>query len=167
MIFALVGKSGAGKSSFGKLLASELDIPYVKTGKVCRTISKILFGTESKDDTQALDDALRTIDQSIFLKATLRESIALKGGIIDSLRFYSDYELVKSMECIVIRVTCNDEVRRNRLKGRGRALTNINEEHCSETDLDMVNVDFEYDNSGDSEELHKNVLKIVQKYNEK
>lgn len=141
---ALIGKSGAGKSQVAGLLTHFTGAEVVKTGAVCREVSRLLFGNESKRSTQMLDDALTTIDESIFLRAALRGRALEESVVIDALRFHSDVKLAKSLGFTLLRVRAPDHVRVARLRARGQDFELAADgQHRSELELDGIAVDRE------------------------
>lgn len=152
--FALLGKSGSGKSEVATLLCEQYDLSAIKTGSVCREIALLLFGNQDKRSTQLLDDALTTIDPSIFLKAALRREGGQEGFVIDSLRFQSDLRLAQELGCTIVRVNASDTIRVQRLEQRGQAFDPTTDGlHRSETELDAVPVDVVIENEKSLSEL--------------
>lgn len=151
---ALIGKSGAGKSEISRYLAERHGFSVVRTGKICRQISMILFGNDEKSSTQCLDDALTAIDPSIFLQASLRNA-DLKGHVVvDALRFAEDLRLVKSMGFLTLRVKADAQLRLQRLAARGQAFDlEVEGTHRSEIELDDFGADFEVRNAGSVADL--------------
>lgn len=158
---ALIGKTGAGKSEVSRYLES-LGSRRCSTGAVCRSISTILFGDDSKRNTQALDDVLTLIDPSIFLKAALRDLDQAAPLVIDSLRFLSDYDFVRSQGFSVIRVTASEENRKDWLMKRGEKFDFGRDAcHRTEIELDEVAVDATIVNDGTKDALLDQVREIV------
>jgi dephospho-CoA kinase len=161
---ALLGKSGAGKSEVGRILQERFSCKLVRTGAICRQISSILFGNESKSSTQMLDDALTPLDPSIFLRASLRSLSGQEPAVIDSIRFISDYGIAKSLGFAAVRVIASDELRVARLRIRGQAFDiHQNGKHRSETELDEAVVEASIINLGDLVELEREVLGTASK----
>ena len=147
--FALVGKSGAGKSSVGIRLSRLVGVDHVRTGVVCRQIAQTLFGNEAKSSTQTLDDALTAIDPSIFVRAALRPYGEDAGYVLDALRFDSDATLARALGCRIIRVVAPPELRNARLRDRGQAFDpHTDGLHRSEVELDAIEVNYEIVNDG-------------------
>lgn len=142
--FALVGKSGSGKSEACRFLSESLGIRLIKTGSICRQIALLLFGNEDKRSTQRLDDALTTIDASIFLRAALRDVHPDENFVIDALRFREDLVIAREAGCMVIRIVASEEIRLCRLVARGQAFDpETDGRHRSEVELDDAPVDME------------------------
>lgn len=152
---ALIGKSGSGKSEVASYLSGKYGCEIVKTGAICRSISMILFGNDEKASTQLLDDALTTIDPSIFLRAGLRSVGAGGPVVVDALRFLDDLQLAKSLDFQTLRVTADSGLRLERLTARGQAFDlGTQGLHRSEVDLDAVRTDFSITNNGSLADLY-------------
>lgn len=160
--YALLGKSGAGKSEVAACIRAHTGAEIVKTGRICREIAVLLFGDDSKSNTQRIDDALTDLDSSIFLKAAMRPHLPGSPLIIDSLRFISDMEIARAQQWGTIRVIAPDEIRFRRLADRRQAFDpKANNSHRSETELDGVQTDWVIENDGDLEALKQAVARIV------
>lgn len=161
--FALVGKSGSGKSEVGLMLSEHLGLRIIKTGAICREIAKLLFGNDDKRSTQLLDDALTNIDPSIFLRAALRDVVADEGFVIDALRFEQDLVIARELGCVVIRVRADDATRVRRLQARGQSFVlDVDGRHRSEVELDAVPVDYEIVNQGQLSELRARLTSLLE-----
>lgn len=152
--FALIGKSGAGKSTVAERIERDYRIRRISTGTICRQISMLLFGNEEKASTQRIDDALTQIDPSIFLRAALRGAEPSESICVDSLRFSTDYSLARERGFEIIRVTASDETRTRRLAIRGQVFNlDVDGRHRSETDLDTAEADYTIHNDGTTDEI--------------
>lgn len=159
--FALIGKSGAGKSTVAEQISSNYGVRHISTGAICRQISMLLFGNDDKASTQRIDDALTPIDPSIFLRASLRDVQQDEPICLDSLRFSADYDLARYQGFEIIRVTASSEKRTKRLATRGQVFDlEIDGNHRSETELDFVSVDFTVLNDGTKDEI-KDALRSI------
>lgn len=159
--FALIGKSGAGKSTAAKMLSELHGTQRVSTGEICRNISSLLFGNEDKASTQKIDDALMKIDDSIFLNAALRDVSDTDAICVDSLRFKSDLHIARERGLYIIRIIASDSLRMERLKNRGQVFNiDIDGRHRSETDLDDADVDLVIDNDGIPEAMRRAIKNI-------
>lgn len=159
---ALIGKSGAGKSEVSRRLSEAHGFAIVKTGAICRTISRLLFGNEDKSSTQRLDDVLTALDPSIFLKASLRDVELNQRLVVDSLRFADDANLVERLDFTTVRVVCDDDLRQARLAARGQQFDPERDGlHRSETELDTYDAQFEIANTGSLLALNSAVDALV------
>ncbi len=162
--FALVGKSGSGKSSVGVRLSELVGVDHVRTGVVCRQIAQTLFGNDDKRSTQTLDDALTAIDPSIFVRAALRSYGENAGYVLDALRFHSDVTLARDLGCCVVRVLAPAELRHQRLRDRGQSFDPSTDGlHRSEVELDDIQVDHEIVNDGDIARLDGALTAVLAK----
>ncbi|NLR72835.1 hypothetical protein HGI47_18325 [Novosphingobium sp. ERN07] len=160
--YALLGKSGSGKSRAAEILSDLLHVPHIKTGAVCRQISHILFGNEDKRSTQRLDDALTPLDPCIFLRAALRSVGSDQGFVVDALRFCEDLAMAQNYGCLTIRISAPDDQRLRRLAERGQVFDPATDGlHRSETELDASAVDFEISNDCDLNHLRLSLARIV------
>lgn len=160
--FALLGKSGSGKSRAGTIICDRFGLRHIKTGTICRQIARLLFANEDKGSTQRLDDALTQIDPSIFLRASLRDVEAGEGFVVDALRFRSDLVIARDFGCRTVRIVAPDAVREARLKARGQVFDPLVDGlHRSEVELDDAEVDFEISNDADLASLTAALSRIA------
>lgn len=158
---ALVGKSGAGKSQAAESFSLRCGTIRISTGAICRKISVLLFGNESKASTQKIDDALTSLDPSIFLNAALRDAPRDQPICVDALRFTSDLALAQRYEFTIVRVVAPTELRTARLAQRGQVFDSVADaQHRSENELDDVPVDYTIINDGDLASLDASVRDI-------
>ena len=162
MRFALVGKSGSGKSTAGEHLGRLIGVEHVRTGAICRQIARVLFGNDDKHSTQRLDDALTTIDPSIFVRAALRPYGDRDGFVLDALRFRDDAVLARGLGCRIVRIAAPPDLRHTRLRQRGQSFDPATDGlHRSEIELDLIEVDHEIINAGDLPSLKAALAAIV------
>jgi dephospho-CoA kinase len=163
--FALIGKSGSGKTSAARIFESRFGVLTVSTGTICRKISSLLFGNDDKAATQRLDDALTAMDASIFVKAALRNVPPERLICLDALRFSSDLVVACERGLITIRITAPENIRNLRLAERKQGFNPaIDGIHRSETELNDVPVDYTIVNDGTPEELENAIEKIYKNH---
>ena len=151
---ALVGRSGAGKTTIASFLHDNYGFAVCSTGLRCRVLAREFFGTESKLVLNQVTDAMRRIDPAIWLKLALRQLSGEETKIvIDSARFWDDYLHAKSRGFVVWRIECPTEIRLARLASRGQQYSLADEGHRAEWELDSVAADSVVDNSGCIEAL--------------
>ncbi|PCH69245.1 MAG: hypothetical protein COC12_09360 [Rhodobacteraceae bacterium] len=159
--FALIGKSGVGKSTVAMLLKLHYGAHRVSTGQICRKIAHLLFGNEAKESTQRIDDALTQIDPSIFLNAALLSAPIDQSICVDSLRFKSDMAKARQSGFTIVRIVAAESTRLQRLSDRGQEFDPAVEGlHRSETELDQAQVDHTITNDGNIAALETVVSKL-------
>ena len=162
--FALVGKSGTGKSTAGRRMSGLVGVDHVRTGVICRQIASVLFGNDDKRSTQMLDDALTALDPSIFVRAALRSYGEDAGYVLDALRFKSDALLARDLSCRIVRVVAPPELRYQRLRDRGQSFDPATDGlHRSEVELDAMQVDHEVVNDGSIGQLDEALAAVLAK----
>ncbi len=122
----------------------------------------MLFGNDDKRSTQQLDDALTTIDPSIFVRAALRPYGEGDGFVLDALRFRDDAVLARELGCRIVRIVAPPDLRHVRLRERGQSFDPATDGlHRSEIELDTIKVDHELVNAGDLPSLEAALTAIV------
>jgi dephospho-CoA kinase len=156
---ALYGKSGAGKTSIAEYLVSHYGFIRLSTGVACRNVCRLLFGSESKTIMNRVTDALKGIDEHVWLKAALETHKSAGTGIVfDSMRFVSDYEYLRMHEYSVWKVTAPKPLRLNRLAERGQLYDpDVDESYRGETELEELSYDGVFKNDGDLQVLHSQI----------
>lgn len=159
----LIGKAGSGKSSAAAALASSLDFQHCKTGKLCRDVTRLVFGDEATSHLHRVSDALQTIDEGIFLDAAIRGVDMSRPVVIDAIRFQHDIDYAMAKGFTLVRIRASAEIRSQRLKGRGQVFDpNSSPLHPIETALDGLDVEVEIENNDSLEELTASVVAVAQ-----
>src|SRR4051794_34749112 len=110
---ALYGRSGSGKSTIAELLTRQ-GYQHIKTGAACRKLCLDLFDSDAKTLMNQVTDALRAIDQTVWLRAALREALS-PPFIFDSMRFPQDYVRLRDEDYLLVRVEAPRQERIRRL----------------------------------------------------
>lgn len=132
---ALMGRSGAGKTTVAEILVSQYGYHRCTPGDVCRNVCKLLFGTEDRERMNRVTDLLKQMDPLIWLKAAMANSPPGKPIVYDSMRFICDHEYLLNEGFEAWRIEIADALRHQRLKARGQEYTERDEEHALETEL--------------------------------
>lgn len=166
MKLALVGRSGAGKSTCATALSQQLGLQHIKTGAICRQVTQLLFQSQDKIALQRVNDALISLEPSLFLEATLRNNSSwqLAGCVIDSIRYKSDVEILRRLDFKFVRIACDRETRIARLKVRDDSYSEAAELHPTENELTDLATDFQLDNSGSLDELATQVDRLTKQF---
>lgn len=162
MNIALSGKSGCGKTTIANYLIDRHDFVKCNTGKICRNICNILFGSEAKELLNKVTDAMKLIDENIWLKKALSEIECNKFIVVDSMRFKNDYLHLKTNGFFLIRVECRHDLLLERLEKRGQVI-NYGEDfkHSSEVDLDDLQFDYKINNDSSVGDLYDKIDELL------
>lgn len=122
-IIGIVGETGSGKDAFCEK-ASKLISP-VFCFRFSQPLTKILemfFDEIKKQDQQWLVTVLREkFGEDILSKAMKKKIESIKSGwvLVNGIRAWGDYHLVKDLEGTVIYITADSKIRWQRLGSRG------------------------------------------------
>jgi dephospho-CoA kinase len=96
-----------------------------------------LFGYESKTLMNTITDALRAVQDDVWLAAALRHTEADGPLVVDSMRFLPDYSGLRSAGYELWRIDAPRELRWARLAQRGQEFDPMQDELASaEVELD-------------------------------
>ena len=143
------GFSGSGKSEVARYLVSRHGFFHVSSGEICRSVSRLLFGSEEKGVLNTISAKMREIDESIWIEAALRST---KQGplIFDSLRYRSDAVFLRERGFQLWTIDCPPNICADRLRRRGQDFSFADFSHASEVELRLFPFDVRIDNSGES-----------------
>ena len=161
---ALYGRTGSGKTTVAEAFVREYGYVHRKTGAACRALCLDLFGSENKALMNKVTDALREIDPAVWLRAALRQEDAGYLGpiVLDSVRFWPDYQYVVERSFVTIRVTAPPDDRAGRLSLRGQSFDLLSDDlHPAEIELATANFDFEIDNATTISDLLDQVRRVA------
>lgn len=149
---ALYGRTGSGKTTFGELLTGH-GFQHVKAGVACRRLCLELFDSEAKGIMNRVADALRAIDQTVWLRAALHSASDMPF-VFDSMRFPQDYVYMQERQCLTVKVVADQTLRLRRLAERGQHYEPERDElHDAEVSLESFQFDYTVHNEGDIAEL--------------
>lgn len=155
---AIYGRSGAGKSAVAQYLAETRGYHTVGPGKICREITKRLFGSEDKTILNQVNDALRTIDPDIWIRVSLEETDRQAPLIIDGLRFKSNLTFLEGAGFCLWKIESTDANRRLRLERRGQNFDwGVDADHAGEVEIEKERFDFAMANNGTLDRLRREV----------
>jgi cytidylate kinase len=147
---ALYGRSGSGKTLISEYLVAKHGYARCSTGSACRRVCRMLFESESKALLNQVTDALKAIDENVWLRASLSDAPANRPLVLDSMRFDQDYLYLRRKGFRMIRVDASLRLRVERMRWRGQEFDPAtDDDHRSEVELD----DYEFDYRIDNEEI--------------
>lgn len=181
IVFLISGKAGSGKGEVGKALEEELTkdgypvltIAFADMVKECARLYYDWDGIKDQNGRELLQtlatDKIRTMYPTFwadfvakFIAATKKDWLYV---IIPDWRFQNEFDTIcdYNSEVITIRV--------DRYNEDGSIYINPNmtkkeREHESEIELDKFPFDYVIENRGDINELHENVLAILEDLND-
>lgn len=136
MHIALAGRSGSGKTTVAEYLVRRHFYFRCSTGDVCREVCRILFGSESRGTLNKVTDALKSIDDQVWLKAALRKAPPGVPVVFDSMRFDVDYDFLVTRGYQPWIVQAPKEVRWARMQDRQQDFDASDEEHRVESEIE-------------------------------
>lgn len=140
MLIALSGAAGSGKSLIAQVLHQNHGYCIASTGEVCRTLSRVLYGSEDRHLLNSISTLLRSHDRELLITAALRGKRS-NTLVLDSVRYDSDLIVVRAQGFRVWRIECPIEERFRRLHSRGQTFSEKDEAHPSETELGAARFD--------------------------
>jgi len=159
---ALYGKTGVVKTTVARYLAEHHGFQICNTGRMCRAVSQLIFGDDAKVHLHAVTDALRTIDQAIFLKTALREVTLKRPVVIDAIRFHADLNYARANGFYTMRLDADDAKRKMWLHARQQEFDfELNGRHSAELELSYVIPDAVVENGSSIEALNQRCLEVL------
>lgn len=119
MKIAIAGKMSSGKSTCAQHL-QKLNPQFQKfsfASKV-KELATELFGMTSKDRSllTSIGKKMRDIDPDVWANWTLKESQSSKYAIIDDLRHYNEYRILKKHGWRIIKLEISEDFQHQRLQ---------------------------------------------------
>ncbi len=102
------------------MLEADFGYAHCKTGQACRDIALRLFGSDDKTLLNRITDALKAIDDEVWLRAALPPPDVSGPVIFDSMRFPADYDFLRAKGFQFWRVEAPLALRVERLVARGQ-----------------------------------------------
>ncbi|EMT54741.1 adenylate kinase [Brevibacillus borstelensis AK1] len=183
---ALCGKMRSGKDSVAAHLTQQYGFVRFAFGdgirKVCRELFPDRFAGDRKPRAllQGVGQAMRAFDPDVWVNDCFRR-IADKERmdnayyempwnaharlpfrpVITDLRQPSEYERLRAEGFVIVRVTCDEAIRRQRIIDAGDAFDERDLTHETELHADGFAVDFDIENNGTLAELHAKVDAVM------
>lgn len=142
---ALHGRSGSGKSVVCSYLRDKFKMEVASTGELCREVSRIVFGSESRRHLNEVSSALRGVSGDVWIEAALRRAVTSRV-VFDSIRYRGDLVRLRREGFSLWTVCCPADLARTRLMERGQSFLDEDLEHESEVSLLGSEFDVTIDN---------------------
>jgi hypothetical protein len=114
---------------------------------MCRHICRVLFNSEAKTLLNQVTDALKAIDEDVWLRAALVQAPPGRSIVFDSMRFASDYRFLAENGFATWKIVAPLDVRLMRLRLRQQEFDPvIDDNHRGEVELATYSFDVEVDN---------------------
>ncbi len=167
MKIALSGSSGSGKGIVAGILTSKHGFLNVSTGKICRSISKLLFENERKENLNFVSTMIRSQGEHILIDAALR-GVVSDRIVFDSIRYASDAPILREIGFKLWRINAPLTLRQERLFGRKQEISTADFTHESEISLDDCDFDEVIENEnleieGLESQIERRIAMIVKK----
>ena len=166
MKIAICGKMTSGKTTIAKLLEIDYDFKIFSFANGVKKIANEIFDMKNKDRIllQNIAEKLKEIDEDIWIKYSLKNMKNHKNIVIDDLRFPNELKYLKNLGFIIIRINISEEEQTRRLikkyKNYNKHLEGKN--HCSESYIDELDVDYEYESDSD---IYNHIKKLLKNLN--
>lgn len=146
---AFYGPMGVGKSWCAEELKWHGYRHYMLAGKL-KSLAYDLFQVEGKNDRsrnilQVLGMAMRNIDKDVWIKYLLNQirlSAEKSLVVVDDLRFVNEANYFRKNGFILVLVTCDEDVRQERLRQLYPDMDASRQGHSSETEWKEIEPDF-------------------------
>jgi dephospho-CoA kinase len=155
---AIAGKMGSGKSALANYLEATHGYLRLSTSAVVRAVSTLVFGDEERHHLNALSDAVRRLDPNVWIAATLRNQRETVPLIVDSVRYVSEAEYLRSNGFQIWRIQTPHPLRAIRLEARGDTSNADDPNHATEREMDDFDYDLVLDNVEDGFLSLRNII---------
>jgi dephospho-CoA kinase len=163
---AFVGKAGAGKTTGAEFLVVAAGYSRVSFAAPLKRVARIIWGPDAERDRgllQWLGKVIRGRDPLAWANAARseieeRRRTQLTGAttpvVIDDLRFPNEWEMLRELGFVIVRIEADKEQRIRRLRGNGKLQDEAQLNDVSETALDDFEADYTITNNEHGDELH-------------
>ncbi len=174
VVIGLIGRIASGKSIVADHLVREHRASYYRFSDILRDILLRLHRPNTRENLQDLGLALRKVFGDGLLAETLKKDIEDDDSdfvVVDGIRYRDEYDMVKSLGGVIAYVTAPEDVRYERVVGRGTrgeaeiTLEEFRRNEARETEklIDQLGAeaDVVLENTGTIEELKQKVDAFV------
>jgi hypothetical protein len=175
-IIAICGAKRSGKDCIAKIISSQYDYEHIKIARKLKDVCHILFGfTEEQMETDLKDqmdprwdvtprtcmqflgtevmqfkiqEILPTVQRNFWIKSLIANLDPEKNYVISDLRFIHEYNELKHLDAVIIRVDRD-------------VCDGCNDTHSSEQEYKQLRVDHIIKNNGTKHELNRAITQIL------
>lgn len=177
-IIGLVGETGSGKDTFCQHIQKTVKKPVFcfRFSDPLSEILKILFAEIKKEDQQWLGKILRKrYGNDILAKSMAQRIKNIKKGIIilNGIRYWEEYKMIKNLKGKVIYITANPQLRWQRLRKRGEKKDDFSsfekflERERAKTEILIPKIgqkaDFKIKNNGSFTSFYREIRRVIKK----
>lgn len=153
---AFIGRAGSGKSTAAQYLFNRHEYATLSFASRLKTVASQIWGDDpGREKLQRLGVAVREIDRDAWVHPITSIINGREPGappaVIDDCRFPNEYEALKGLGFVFVRITAAQSTRVDRLKANGKWENEEQLEHISETALDGYEVDHTINNGSGTE----------------
>lgn len=172
---SIYAKARAGKSTAARYLVKNHRFVSVSFGKKVKQYYHKIFGKPNGKDREGYQwfgQTMRQRDPLVWIRQVdplIRRGIEKEWNIVvDDMRQPNEYEYLKSLGFVMVRVDCPDEIRLERMRKAGDILPDDPDElkavldHETERYVDQFEPDFVIDGSGTIAEMCKQIDKVIE-----
>lgn len=165
---ALAGEMRSGKDEVGKFLVREYGFDRLAFGDGIREICGELFplqmgyGTKPRKLLQDFGQYCVGIDKNVWVHYLFERMDPKENIVITDLRQPHEYERLLEAGFTIVRVNTLPELRKERMRKAGERIVEAQFNHVTEGHIREFEVDYELDNNGSIEDLHLQVVHMLQ-----
>lgn len=169
---AIAGGMRSGKDTVGKYLVENYGFNRFAFGDGIVKTTKKLFpnewlGEKPRTLLQEFGQYCVGLDKNVWVNFLFKEMLyhdidpVTDNVVITDLRQPHEYEKLVESGFIIVRVVCDDEIRKNRIILAGETYDPVAFKHETEQHVRDFEVDFELDNNGTEEELIQQIENMI------
>lgn len=179
MKIALCGKMRSGKDSVADIMERNFLFERYAFGDGVREVARALYpeSEDARKDRELLQfvgQTMREYDEHIWVRRTLRDiykdenestfySCRPFSCVITDLRQMNEYEKLKSLGFVIVKVEADEETRIKRIRDRGDIFSENMLTHETELSVDEIPYDYLVKNDGTLSELYWSVSELMEK----
>lgn len=168
VLIAISGKQGSGKTTAADYLVKNFKFKRISFSDKIKEIAIDLFGIsydqaygqeKNRELLQKIGFHMREIDEDVWIKYLIRNIDRSKDTIIDDMRMKTEFNALKSLGFMMIKIETDKEIRKTRIPYY------FNEDDITEVNLDDISGwDSIIDNNKQKPHLYYQMDNLVSKF---